>query len=62
MKMVVKFAHEKDTAGAHRYTEVDNKGNILKAADGAKVGSLYIRKDAINGDAPDKLTVTIEGK
>ncbi len=58
MKMVVKFEYEKETSGAHRYMEVDKSGNRLTASDGAKVGSLYIRKSAIK-DAPDKLTVTI---
>ena len=61
MKMVVKFAYEKETSGAHRYMEVDKSGNKMTASDGAKVGSLYVRKSAL-ADAPDKLTVTIEGK
>jgi hypothetical protein len=51
----------KDTTGALRYREIDNKGYHIKGdKDEALVGDVYLRKAAISGPAPDKITVTIE--
>lgn len=44
------FSHEKDTKGTYKYNE---------DGDNPVVGSLYIRKDKVSGDRPDKLKVTI---
>lgn len=47
------FTHERDTKGAHRYQE--------DAADGEHtIGTLYVRKDQVDGERPDKLEVTLK--
>jgi hypothetical protein len=58
-QVALKFLNE--TPGAVRYREVDSKGDHIKGdEEGALVGDLYLRKAAIHGGAPDKITVTIE--
>ncbi len=57
---VVTFALEKETKGAIRYQETDGSGLPVKIESGAKVGTLYVRKSALNGEMPQKLKVTIE--
>ena len=58
-KIIVSFAFDRSTAGAHRFNEVDKDGNEVKPGDaGAVVGTLYVRKSAM-ADAPKTLTVTI---
>lgn len=56
----VTFALEKETKGALRYQETDGSGQTLKIEGGAKIGTLYVRKSALNGEMPQKLKVTIE--
>ena len=56
----VMFTLEKETKGAVRYQEVDAAGLPLKIENGAKVGTLYVRKSALNGDIPAKLKATLE--
>lgn len=60
MKITANFVLEKTTAGAIRYQEVTAEGVPLKISDGAKIGTLYVRKSALDGDSPQKLTVTVE--
>jgi len=59
--MQVRFKLEKETKGALRYQEVDEKGEGIEAP-GAKIGILYIRKSAFErGTAwPQELRVTVE--
>jgi len=57
---VVTFALEKETKGAIRYQEVDAQNVPVKAEGGAKIGTLYVRKSALNGEIPQKLKVTLE--
>ena len=57
-KINVEFALETETKGAFRFQETKG-GKTLKIADGAKIGTLYVRKDALDGDAPKKLKVEI---
>ena len=46
---IVKFELLTETKGAVRYQEVDKDGVALKSdTDGAVVGSLYLRKAALN--------------
>jgi hypothetical protein len=52
MNKVLTFTLEKETKGTWRYTEV------LEGPD-AVVGTLYIKKSALTGDAPKTLTVRI---
>ena len=51
------FVVEKETKGAVRYKEVDEAG---KDAFAPVVGTLYVRKSAMPGRVPAKLTVTIK--
>jgi hypothetical protein len=61
MKRQVACRIFKETPGAFRYREVDRKGDHIKGdEEGALVGDLYLRKAAVSGKAPDKITVTIE--
>lgn len=57
----VRFRFEKETKGAVRYQEIDNKGVVVEQA-WAKVGTLYLRKSALERGAayPRNLVVSIE--
>ena len=57
----VRFKLEKETKGALRYQEVDEKGEVIEQA-WAKIGTLYIRKSAFERGAafPQLLRVTVE--
>ena len=57
-KMNVEFTLEKETPGSLRFQE-NNGGKVVQVADGAKIGTLYVRKDALDGDTPKKLKVEI---
>ena len=59
-KLTVYFSFEKETPGAVRYQEVDGRGNIIKINDGAAISTLYVRKSALKGKIPERLTVTVE--
>ena len=59
--MIVRLTFEKETKGALRYHEVDDKGAVIEQA-WAKIGTLYLRKSSFTRGAayPRDLTVTIE--
>ena len=46
----VRFKLEKETKGALRYQEVDEKGEVIEQA-WAKIGTLYVRKSAFERGA-----------
>jgi hypothetical protein len=48
------------TPGALRYQETDGHGENLSIKNGAKIGTLYIRKSALDGEQPETIRVTIE--
>lgn len=52
-KLTVKLTKARDTKGTYVYKD--------DAAD-APIRSLYITKGAIEGDAPETITLTLEGK
>lgn len=56
----VKFEFEYDTKGAVRYREVDDKGDMIRDNNNAKIGSLYIRKKVFGDKIPGRLTVKID--
>jgi hypothetical protein len=58
--MQVRFKLEKETKGALRYQEIDDKGEVIEQA-WAKIGALYVRKSAFErGQAfPQTLRVTV---
>ena len=59
--MEVRFKLEKETKGALRYQEIDDKGEAIEQA-WAKIGTLYMRKSAFERGAafPQLLRVTVE--
>jgi len=60
MQIKAMFVLEKVTPGALRYQEVASDGTPLKINDGAKVGTLYVRKSALDGDHPQRVQMTID--
>ena len=55
------FSFEKETKGAFRFQEIDNAtGAPLKEAGAYKIGSLYLRKSALDGATPRRIVVTVE--
>ena len=52
-----KFANE--TKGALKYAEIDEAGAVLDMVN-SKIGSVYLRKSALNGDRP--LFIDVEVK
>jgi hypothetical protein len=61
MTIEVKFKFEKETKGALRYQEVDEKGEPIEQV-WAKVGSLYLRKTAFERGAAYPQTLRVEIK
>ena len=58
-KITYTLALEKVTKGAIRYQEITADGTPISIDEGAKVGSQYVRKSALDGDAPQRLHVEI---
>jgi len=58
-EILCQFALEKTTPGAIRYQQIGADGKKFSIAEGAPVGTLYMRKSAFAGDPPEKLTVSI---
>lgn len=58
-KVTATFKLEKPTKGALRYQEVASDGTVLTIGDGAKIGTLYVRKSALDGDQPQKISVEV---
>ena len=51
MKLEVKMKYKKQTKGTYVYNEVSG---------GSPVPSLYVRKEAIDGDKPKTITLSLE--
>lgn len=51
----VSFKRVTDTKGAVRYQEITAEGVFLTIEEGAKVGTLYFRKSALDGDQPERV-------
>lgn len=49
---------EKETKGALRYQEVGPSGAPVELAD-AVIGTLYVRKSAMEGKTPEAISVTV---
>lgn len=49
----ITFTHDRDTKGTHRYAEDAKDGEHV-------VGNLYIRKDKVEGERPNKLEMTLK--
>lgn len=61
MQLKATFVLEKQTPGAIRFMEVDDAGQKLKTSDGAKIGTIYVRKTALGDTVPQKISVIIDG-
>lgn len=56
----VKMLLEKETKGALRYAEVDEKGAVAEFGS-AKIGTLYVRKSAFDGaEQPKAIVVSVK--
>ena len=54
------FSLERETKGSFRFQEIDNAlGNVLQPG-AFKIGTLYLRKSALDGAAPRRIVVTVE--
>ena len=51
---------EKETKGAYRYSEITEEGRDKPMAEGAAIGTLYIRKAALPNGEPKVLAVVID--
>ena len=58
-KVTATFTLEKPTKGALRYQETQTDGSKITIGDGAKIGVLYIRKSALDGDQPQNIKVEV---
>lgn len=58
----VKMVLERETKGAGKYAEQTADGKLLQPGDsGAKIGSMYFRKDGFpNGALPQTIKLTVE--
>lgn len=54
MKHVINLTFRNATKGTYRYQETGDGTEHV-------VGTLYVKKEAVEGVAPQQLTVTIEG-
>lgn len=50
-KIAATLTHAKETKGTHQYLATD---------DDSAVKNLYLQKTAIEGDRPDKITLTVD--
>lgn len=57
-KVKVEMKQVKETKGAFQYAEVDEDRKIIDDFREVKIGSMYLRKDALDGEkAPKFITV-----
>lgn len=61
MKFTATFVIERETKGAVRYEETGADGAKIAIQDGAKLGTVYIRKSALGDTIPKAIKLTIEG-
>ncbi|HLA80196.1 MAG TPA: AAA domain-containing protein, partial [Thermoleophilia bacterium] len=54
MNLIIKFEHERETKGTHRFKEIAEEGKPMA------VGTLYIRKEALPTPVPTTIEVTIK--
>jgi len=50
----------KETKGAYQYKEIDEDGTVIEDFTEVKIGSMYLRKDALDGEkGPKTITVSV---
>jgi hypothetical protein len=53
MELIIPFKQEKETKNTVRYTEIhDEDDNFV-------VGTVYVQKSALQGKAPERITLTL---
>lgn len=57
--VVCHFRFKNATPGALRYEQVNEKGEVYSIANGALIGTLYLRKSAMGSSEPKTLTVPV---
>lgn len=61
--MIIHFFLERETKGAVRYQEVTEGGRVKEINnpdDQLVIGTLYVRKSALNGKIPVKLEIEVK--
>lgn len=58
--MLIHFILERETKGAVRYMEVDGSNKPVAIGEGARIGTLYIRKDALPDGIPTRIEVEVK--
>lgn len=62
MKLTTKLVLDRETKGAVRYQEMNAQGGSISTdADGALIGTLYLRKAKLGSTIPKSLSVVIDG-
>lgn len=57
-RISVQMKRVKETKGAYQYSEMDDDGNVIEDFREVKIGSIYVRKDALDGKkGPKEITV-----
>jgi hypothetical protein len=56
--ITAKLMFERETKGTFRYQEIDNAGEPVDFGQG-KIGTLYLRKSAIEGERPHYIEIKI---
>lgn len=59
MEKELEFKFERETKGAVRYFEVDDEGRKIDNIQDAVIGTIYIRKSALDGKVPDKIKLLL---
>lgn len=60
-KVVVKAKRVKETKGAYQYSEVDDDGEVVENFADTKIGSIYLRKDALDGKkGPKEIKIIVK--
>jgi hypothetical protein len=58
MEKLIRFELLNETKGAYRYQEIDADGDPV--LEGAQVGAFYLRKEAVEGKAPERIEITVK--
>jgi hypothetical protein len=61
MTGVVTMRLEKETKGAVKYQEIDDSGApVTTSNERCAIGTLYVRKTALNGEIPQQIKVSLK--
>lgn len=60
MEKELEFKLERETKGAVRYFEVDDEGRRIDNIQDAVIGTVYIRKSALDGKVPQSIKLVLK--